>query len=218
MTKDKPSQFRRRRDYKKHANCYFHKKLVANTENSAMKIKPAMAKQQDGVKQGFLTRFKIAFNLIDLNEPFQHFPAWLKLFNDVNLDKTAESQFTGANASYDSAHFLREALFALASICRADTLVKLHNSSGPIGLLLDESVDVNSHAQLLIFYRICLDGQAVILFGGIEYLPSTTASAITAAIKHRLRKDKVDIRRVMCLGTDGCSTMFGALSGVKYVN
>jgi hypothetical protein len=117
------------------------------------------------------------------------------------------------NAKYTSWRFIQQALECIATYTKACYVVPKLKESALLGVVVDEA-SIQQRSQLLVYYRAVLNGQPTMLFGGLEQLPNKTGATIEKAIRHRLYKDKVSIKKVGSFGSDGASAMAGVRNGV----
>lgn len=82
-------------------------------------------------------------------------------------------------------------------------------------MLCDESTDISTVKQLVIYVRIIHDGKPETHFLQLQEIANGTAETITSALLASCREYNIDISKVMGFGSDGAAVMIGEKSGVS---
>jgi hypothetical protein len=104
-------------------------------------------------------------------------------------------------------------LEVLATLTRSD-LLNLIALSEYVGVIIDEGTDASVMAQLVVYYKLLVHGNPLVVFAGVEYLKKGDAETIHQVLLHRLKKDNVSVQQLVSFGSDGASVMLGHKSGV----
>ena len=116
--------------------------------------------------------------------------------------------------AYLSSDISRQMLEILASVVRRDML-DVVDSAEFVGVLIDETLDVTSTEQMVVYYRLVgPTGKRQVMFAGIEPLPKGDAETIICGLLGRLSRDGVPLTKLMSFGSDGATVLTGHLTGV----
>ena len=85
------------------------------------------------------------------------------------------------------------------------------NNSPFVGILIDETVNITVNKKLIVFLRYVRDGSPHTVFCGNYTVPAGDAETVYKKVKEVLREEA---HRVVRLGSDGASVMFGRHNGV----
>ena len=92
--------------------------------------------------------------------------------------------------------------------------LKSIQSSSPIGVMIDGSLDISRKDQHIVCARTVVDGQAETVVLGIRPSDSGSSSAILNVLLCVVDDMLIDRSRIFILGTDGASPMMGEHTGV----
>lgn len=121
----------------------------------------------------------------------------------------------GRNAQYTSYDIAEEIQDAISS-CIEEDIDHITSESPFIGILIDESTDISSSKNLIVYVRVVTsngDFQTHFL-KLLEVESQATAQNIYALIKQQLDLRKIPLSKCLGLATDGASTMTGKENGV----
>ena len=92
-----------------------------------------------------------------------------------------------------------------------DDLIK---KSDYIGVMVDESTDISVFKKLLIYSKVCVNGQPAIVFGANVAIQDGKAATVYKAIVDFLEMKKIPMDKVIGFASDGASVMVGRKTGV----
>ena len=141
------------------------------------------------------------------------FASLLDLVIDLGCSYMKELN-VGGNAHYTSERIMNEFVRAL-SMCIEDDLKGKIAASPYVSLLCDESTDVSTVKQLVIYIRIIHDGKPETHFLQLREIANGTAETVTSALLASCCEYNIDISKVMGFGSDGAAVMVGEKSGVS---
>ena len=82
-----------------------------------------------------------------------------------------------------------------------------------MGILIDETVNITVNKKLIVFLRYVIDGSPHTVFCNYT-VPAGDAETVYNKVREVLGEEGIDARRVVGLGSDGASVMFGWYNGV----
>ena len=85
-----------------------------------------------------------------------------------------------------------------------------------VGIMIDETVNITNEKKLIMFVRYVKEGRPKTVFCGNYTITAGNAETVYQKVKEVMREKGIDTRRVVGLGSDGASVMFGRLSGVRH--
>eukprot|EP00733_Pompholyxophrys_punicea_P001589 Pompholyxophrys_punicea_v1_NODE_849_length_1218_cov_2.926913.p1 type:complete len:281 gc:universal NODE_849_length_1218_cov_2.926913:1062-220(-) len=113
-------------------------------------------------------------------------------------------------------NFVSEVVEVLATFTKAEVLKSFYRGKSYVGVMIDESTDISFTSQMVIYYRLAgIDGNARVVFGGIEALENGEAETIYSTLLTRLKNDEIPLSSVCSFGSDGASVMLGRNNGVS---
>ena len=83
-----------------------------------------------------------------------------------------------------------------------------------VGVMIDEIVNVTVEKKLIIFLRYTKDGKAHTVFCGNYTVAAGDAETVYKKVKEVLEEKKINLVKVIGLGSDGASVLCGKRSGV----
>eukprot|EP00733_Pompholyxophrys_punicea_P001679 Pompholyxophrys_punicea_v1_NODE_933_length_1122_cov_2.798500.p1 type:complete len:277 gc:universal NODE_933_length_1122_cov_2.798500:196-1026(+) len=188
---------------RKHKASKEHKNSIdaIQVKKSIPKLRMEMNSQ---VVEVLIKRFREIYWLCKEKMPLMKYNSLLELETINGAFSGLESILSGGRSSYTSHDFLNEAVEVLADVV-SSKIIKLISESPVLGLIVDESLDISTTSQMVVYYRLESHGKKYVAFGGIENLRNGEAATITAAIHHRLKKDDVKLKQITSFGSDGAS-------------
>jgi hypothetical protein len=127
--------------------------------------------------------------------------------------KGLENVLHAGNLSYTSHRFVNDAVEVLAMAVRNQVL-NLVARSKYVGVLIDEGSDITQTSQLVVYYKLVVDGKPLVVFAGVEELICGDGETVFGALLHRLKKDGISLDQLVAFGSDGASVMLGHKDGV----
>ncbi|XP_076463272.1 uncharacterized protein C17orf113-like [Babylonia areolata] len=121
------------------------------------------------------------------------------------------SQLEGDCYSHHSA--VSEMQDCIATAMETQALSDVHNSPF-VGVIIDETVNVTVNKKLIIFLRYTKNGEAHTTFCGNYTVSAGDAETVFNKVSQVLNQKGIDTVKVIGLGSDGASVMFGKNSGV----
>ena len=107
----------------------------------------------------------------------------------------------------------REFLLALATVLRGQLWEDILLSPF-VSVMIDESTDVSTSENMIIYMVYIKDGRAQVTYVALVHCPDVDAAAITASVVDYLVAAGLPLTRVVCFCSDGASVMTGHISGV----
>ena len=158
--------------------------------------------------------FIIIYWLAFTRQPLVRFHSLMNLAALLGAFVGLEHVLKGGKQLYTSDNFLYDALDVKSSMVH-QTVQKTLAASQILGVMIDETMDVSTISQMIIYFRALTPKGVKVFFGGIEpLLLGVNADVVTATLLFFLLKNKVPLKKVFSFGSDGCSTMLGHLNGV----
>jgi hypothetical protein len=137
--------------------------------------------------------------------------------HELNVANDAYKELTKVlntgNLTYTSHNFVSDAVEVLATVVR-NRVLDLVAKSKFVGVVIDEGSDITQTSQLVIYYKIVVDGEPMVVFAGTEELIKGDGETVFNALRHRLKKDNVTLDQIVAFGSDGASVMLGPNRGV----
>jgi hypothetical protein len=136
--------------------------------------------------------------------PLAHFEDLCHLSELQGLDVGAA--YRNSKAAHDFA----------TSLCAAvlSTWLPVAQASPVISIMIDESTSVSSQGMLIVYLKFLRCGVPEVRFWRIVEVNDPSAAGIMAALTAAFQEDDIPMQRVVCMASDGASTMLGASSGV----
>ncbi len=119
----------------------------------------------------------------------------------------------GGNAKYTSYHTVDELLTIIGEEVRQNIHSMLQQSPY-VGLICDETTDVSTTKQLVIYAKAIVQSAVRPFFLALKEIPDGTAESVKENLKEGLAECGLTIDRVAALGSDGASVMTGRVNGV----
>jgi hypothetical protein len=107
---------------------------------------------------------------------------------------------------------VKQAVNCIANLVKCVIVLPLVRASTFVGVTCDEGT-IQRKSQLLVYYRIAVQGAPEVYFAGIQRMPNGKSITIEAGVRNRLAKDGIPIKQVGCFGSDGASPMAGVKNG-----
>ncbi|XP_078614277.1 uncharacterized protein C17orf113-like [Branchiostoma floridae x Branchiostoma japonicum] len=121
---------------------------------------------------------------------------------------------TGGNATYDSNGMAREFQDAITAVLDEDLRRELDDSRA-IAVMIDESTDISTSKNLIVFVNLCSGGVVKTKYLKLKEIEgSSNAENIFRALVSTLQEYGVPLAKVCGLGTDGANVMVGRTNGV----
>jgi hypothetical protein len=119
------------------------------------------------------------------------------------------------NASYTSKDFIKEMLECMSDAIELQILKEVYDSPA-IGVTIDESQDIATHAQMDIYWRLMdmKTGRSKQRFAGLRRCKNGTSDHLTSIVTTFLKEKGVSILKVLAFGSDGANAMTGVKNGV----
>jgi len=80
--------------------------------------------------------------------------------------------------------------------------------------MLDESLDIAVQNELVLFFKILVEGKSKIKFAANVEVKDGKAETIYAAILKYLEESNIPVKKLLGFGTDGATVMTGRLNGL----
>lgn len=152
---------------------------------------------------------KMAYALATSSVSARQFPGLLAASHRAAL---ALGATITPEATQQTRYAMREILGVFADILAEDFLLELEQSDF-IGVGIDESTDVSSAENMVVYIYYIKDGEPACKYFKILKLKGATATEITEALVKCLA-DAGLLSKVVCFGSDGASVMTGKDNGV----
>lgn len=98
--------------------------------------------------------------------------------------------------------------------CQEHKIDRVPQSTSPIGVMIDGSMDIARKDQQIVFARAVVNGAAQELFLGVRPARDGGADAIVQVLLLVVDDMLIDRKRILVLGTDGAGPMSGEHTGV----
>lgn len=104
----------------------------------------------------------------------------------------------------------------VAQVCKDSMHARLRDSPF-IGIMLDESIDIAIHKNLVINFKLLVGGIPVVQFSCNVEVVDGKAATIVTAVRQYLATIGIPLEKVVGIGTDGANVMIGRKNGVVTV-
>jgi hypothetical protein len=102
---------------------------------------------------------------------------------------------------------------SLSSILKGDLWADLL-ASPFVSVLIDESTDVSTSENMIIYFIYLKAGVAVVTYAGMVHVPAVDAEAITETLLTYFQENGLPLSKVTGFCSDGASVMTGWKNGV----
>ena len=119
----------------------------------------------------------------------------------------------GDNAKYTSFRHINDVVKVFGEVIW-DNILQDVKSSPFFSVMVDETTDVTTNSQLIIYARYLKDGKSKTSFGGTVTINNGKADTIKDAILHFLSTNDLPLQRMCAFGSDGAAVMVGRKNGV----
>ena len=162
--------------------------------------------------QGIITAMKGVYWLAKEEVATHKYSSLLDLFEDVGVESVKKMK-AGENATYRSHHTAEgmQQIIYTAIQKEVDTLVQ---GSPFVSLLIDESTDISTTENLIIYIKLLNYFNPETHLLGNVHIPNGQAATVTQIVKDILASRHVDEKKVVGFGSDGASLMIGKNNGV----
>lgn len=120
----------------------------------------------------------------------------------------------GANQKYTSMRHISDMVTIFYEVIW-EKIVKDVRSSPFYSIMVDETTDVATTNQLIIYVRYLKMGKSCTTFGGVVALQNGKADTIRQAILHFLDTNRLPLEQMCAFGSDGAAVMVGKVNGVS---
>ena len=117
-------------------------------------------------------------------------------------------QFTYVNATR-----CREFIMSLSTVLKGKLWRDILDSPF-VSVLIDESTDISTSENMIIYLIYLKDGLAVVSYVGLVHVPAVDAESITETLLTFLTENGLDVSQVSAFCSDGASVMTGSKGGV----
>ena len=162
--------------------------------------------------QGIITAMKGVYWLAKEEVATHKYSSLLDLFEDVGVESVKKMK-VGENATYRSHHTAEGMQQSIYTVLQkeVDTLVQ---GSPFVSLLIDESTDISTTENLIIYIKLLNNFNPETHLLGNVHIPNGQAATVTQMVKDILASRHVDEKKVVGFGSDGASVMTGKNNGV----
>ena len=165
-------------------------------------------------KTGVLNCIKMAYSLAKQDVPLAKFPAFLSCFENFYISDNLQETLNVGVDEYRTRLVAREfAVICLAEVLR-DNILDDVRSSPAYTVGVDESTDISTVEEMVLYCWYLLNGVPVVRFLGLYGMPKADAATITTTIQEKLLAYGLDESKLFAFGSDGASVMTGCESGV----
>lgn len=196
---------------RKHRNCVTHKGCVSGSASKNMVQHSIDAQQKNLVATQ--KRLRIIYFLCKDMLALAKFNNLMELCELNGAFKGLPTILGNGGVTYTSHDFVNDAVEVLANCVRAKTLGMIA-ASPFVGVMIDEATDITVTSQLVVYYKLCVNGEPKVVFAGAEKLIAGDGYTVASALRHRLKKDAVPIHKLVAFGSDGAGVMLGHVTGV----
>jgi hypothetical protein len=165
-------------------------------------------------KTGVINLFSMAYGLIKRNWSLRSYSDLLSMVELLYLDDTRSASFNFNTPAYRNRDFVTTACKLMATYLRTETLAEVR-ASPAFALGIDESTDVSSTQQMIVYVWYLKGSTLKIKFLAVVSLKSATAQAIHAALMDCINAWDLPVDNFVAFGSDGASTMTGKDNGVS---
>ena len=120
---------------------------------------------------------------------------------------------TSTSTTYMNRYGYDEMEKALAAAADED-LRELLAKTSFLGLMVDESVDISIHKNLIIYVKLLVDGEVKIVFGDNVSVTDGRAETILNATVKFMDDFGIEMKQLVGFASDGANVMTGRVSGV----
>lgn len=120
----------------------------------------------------------------------------------------------GANQKYTSMRHISDLVTIFYEVIW-EKIAEEVRSSPFYSVMVDETTDVATTNQLIVYLRYLKKGKSCTTFGGVVALPNGKADTIRQAILSFLDSNRLPLERMCAFGSDGAAVMVGRLNGVS---
>ena len=182
----------------------YHPELASNQTNIRSRLEKQLADSQDQIRILMTNALWLAVERIPLRK-FKSLAHCMRV-NGLDLGKL-----------YCNHMMARDMLDALASVVR-EGINEDARKSPALGLQVDESTDIANQCLMILYLRLLRDGAFETVYWGLTDVTDATGKGLSNTIVTFFADQKVPIKKVSCLCTDGASAMTGDNAGcVKFV-
>ncbi|XP_041365566.1 zinc finger protein 862-like [Gigantopelta aegis] len=146
--------------------------------------------------------------------------SYLLAFEDLPLEKyeslNRNSRLTGSiitTSMYQDRRTATE-LITIASDIIRESIIEDLKSSKAIGIMVDESTDLETEKHLIIYATYVKEGSTCVRYVQLLKLTSCDAVSLTAKIVSFFQGNEIDMKKVFGFGSDGAAVMLGKEGGV----
>ena len=115
--------------------------------------------------------------------------------------------------TYANAARAREFTMSLSSILKGYLWKDLLDSPF-VSVLIDESTDISTSENMIIYFIYLKAGVAVVTYAAMLHVPAVDAASITDTLLVFFAQNGLDTRKITCFCSDGASVMTGVNTGV----
>ena len=107
----------------------------------------------------------------------------------------------------------REFVMAISAVIKGKLWDRILQSPY-VAVMIDESTDVSTSENLIVYIAYVYNGRAHVTYVGIVHAPAVDAESLHDQLKEYLEQHGLDLSKVMCFCSDGASVMTGSQNGV----
>ncbi|MCO5565151.1 hypothetical protein L7F22_018824 [Adiantum nelumboides] len=190
-----------------HAKTNAHKLASYQCGAKKISITETIGKRKDKADRASRILFSAAYQVAKHDMSFCTFEHNLELLQVSNCDCVPLEMYRNDKACAMFVQYISESILK-SQIAK----IKL---SPFFSLMLDESTDIGSKQNLIVYVSFLDNHEPMTMFLGLIELENSTSSCLFETCIDFLGKYELDISKMICFGSDGASTMIGSRIGVS---
>eukprot|EP00854_Cymbomonas_tetramitiformis_P010170 gene10170-12033_t len=155
----------------------------------------------------------MAYSLAKQDVALAKFPAFLSCVENFYISDNLRETLNVGVDEYRTRLMAREFVICLSEVLR-DNILDDVCSSPAYAVGVDESTDISTVEEMVLYCWYLLNGVPVVRFLGLYGMPKADAATITTTIQEKLLAYGLDESKLFAFGSDGASVMTGCESDV----